>query len=79
MYSKERYNNNNRVKQFKLSVKKGNTTKTVDVDLEDKTKGQFIVFNEPIEADMVTLTIESVYEGAKYDDTVVSELEFYGK
>lgn len=47
------------------------------VTLEDVSGSQYIAFDDPVETSSVTLAIDSVYPGSKYQDTVISELSFY--
>lgn len=50
------------------------------VDFEDTSEPQIIKFNEGFEGvTTIWLCISDVYEGAKYYDNCISELEFYGK
>ncbi len=45
--------------------------------LGDEFGAQEIPLEFPVEADEITFTIEEVYPGSKYEDTVISELTFY--
>ncbi len=45
-------------------------------NLMDKMVQQTITFDQSVVADSVRLSIESVYEGSKYEDTVISEVSF---
>ncbi len=47
------------------------------VTLADESGSQYIAFDAPVETSSVTLTIDSVYSGSKYEDTVISEIAFY--
>ncbi len=47
------------------------------VTLADESGSQYIAFDAPVETSSVTLTIDSVYSGSKYEDTVISEITFY--
>ena len=47
------------------------------VTLADESGSQRIAFDAPAETNSVTLTIDSVYSGSKYEDTVISEIVFY--
>ena len=38
---------------------------------------QKIQLSTPLETDSITVTINSVYPGSKYEDTAISEMEFY--
>lgn len=47
------------------------------LQLQDINGAQRITFGTPVETRQVTLTIEAVYSGTDYKDTVISELSFY--
>ena len=49
------------------------------VEIADEKEPWTITFDEPLEAETITITIAGVYEGSSYDDTGISELAFYGK
>ena len=45
--------------------------------LDDTYSAQTITFSEPIIASEISFVIDSVYEGYKYEDTVISELQLF--
>ena len=68
------YYKNSRPKKIKLTFSDG---RSKSFKLKDYYGMQQIDFDEPIESDSVRVTIESVYKGKKYKDTVISEIEWY--
>jgi hypothetical protein len=40
---------------------------------------EWVEFNHPVETDSVTLTIDDVFPGVKWDDTVITEIYVYGE
>ena len=50
---------------------------SVRLDLEDYFGQQTFTFDRPVETTSVTFTIESVYAGNKYQDTVISEISLF--
>ena len=72
--TKELYYKNSRPKKLKITF---SDNKSITVKLKDYYGIQKVDFREPIVSDQVTVTIESVYKGNKYKDTVISELEWY--
>ncbi len=72
--SNELYNKNSRPSQIKITFSDG----TYEVhDLKDVNDYQKIVFDEPRYTEYIILTIDEVYPGTKYEDTVISEISFY--
>ena len=47
------------------------------VYLDDTQGVQDITFDEALVTDVVTITIKDVYPGSKYEDTCISEIDFY--
>ena len=45
-------------------------------ELEDVNDAQMISFADGIAAESITITIDSVYEGTAYEDTVITEICF---
>ncbi len=45
-------------------------------NLMDKMEPQVIIFDEPVTASSMRISIESVYKGSKWEDTVISEVAF---
>lgn len=72
--TKDLYYKNSRPKKIKITF---SDNRSVTVKLKDYYGVQRVDFSFPIVADQVTVTIESVYKGNKYKDTVISELEWY--
>ena len=68
------YYKNSRPKKIKLTFSDG---RSKSFKLKDYYGMQQVDFDEPIESDSVRVTIESVYKGKKYKDTVISEIEWY--
>lgn len=67
------YNQNNRVKSFKLSF---DDKEFKTFNLEDKYGMQFVDFGGEQVFKKVSLLIDGVYPGSKYKDTCVSEWDF---
>ncbi|MCD8144042.1 MAG: zinc-ribbon domain-containing protein [Oscillospiraceae bacterium] len=72
--SSDLYEKNARPSELLLTFSDG-TTETVW--LEDVNATQTIVLSQARETSSVTLTIQSVYTGWKYEDTVISEVAFF--
>lgn len=72
--SESAFQENNRPETMTLSM----DGKEQILKLDDA--GQFYTFSskKPVKAKEITLTIDSVYKGSKWQDTCISELEFYG-
>lgn len=49
----------------------------IDITLKDVNEQQQIFFPSTVETSSITLTIQSVYPGSKYEDTVISEIQFF--
>ncbi len=45
--------------------------------LKDTPEMQYLVFNPPIKANTLILTILDIYKGSKYSDTAISEIVFF--
>ena len=73
MRTEDTFYNNNRVKECTLEFSDGTS---IEVTLDDGYSMQptEISLGEPIFTESVRLTINSVYEGDKYDDTCISEI-----
>ena len=71
--SKALYNKNSRPKKIRISFSDGSSECKVLKDVYGKQK---ITFSDDIVTDSIKLEILSVYEGSKYDDTVISEIDF---
>lgn len=68
----KRYNDNARPKEITLSFSDGSS---LEFELKDAMVCQTLYFDIPVITDSIKLTIESVYPGGKYEDTVISEVE----
>ena len=64
------FEKNNRVE--KVSISGLSSQKTVDVVLIDTAKPQYINLSEFKDDEIIRITIKSVYNGSKYNDTCVS-------
>lgn len=67
------YKANNRVKEMTLSTDSGSVT----VTLKDSNDPQTVSFSA-LKGRTLTLTIDSVYKGTKYQDTALSEISLPG-
>ncbi len=72
--SQDLYYKNSRPASVRIEFDGGNFLRFT---LDDVCAAQTIAFDTPQTASTVTLYIESVYAGEKYEDTVISELAFY--
>lgn len=74
--SEELWEKNNRVKKAKITFSNG---REWTEDFEDKFELQeFEFFNLVESPEWVTLEILEVYEGSKFDDTAIAEIQFIG-
>lgn len=74
MSSEEGYFNNNRLAEFKLIGEE-----EVVIRVEDVFEKQYIFFEHPIKGCSVDIVINKVFAGLKYDDTCVTDIEFFTK
>ena len=73
--SEEVYLNNNRVNEIKIRCSSG---EIFEANLVDKfNEYSVITFREPVVCSEIELEILSVYYSDVYDDTVISEIEFF--
>ncbi len=72
-YSKTYYEKNNRPKSITFTFSDGTS---VEYTLQDSMSQQTITFDEPIRTSSLRITINSVYYGSAWDDTVISEISF---
>lgn len=72
-YSAGAYKQNCRPKAITLTFSDGSTE---FIRLEDSYDEQIITFNQYYYTDSIKITIEEVYTGTKYPDTVIAELDF---
>lgn len=73
--SEKKYFANNRAKEITLQM----GAKKVNYTLNDQYGSQFIELSPCGETQELTITIDSVYNGDKYDDTCISDIRFYSK
>ena len=71
--SDELYEKNSRPRGITLTFSDGTE---MNYELSDLNGAQSFTFPEPVTAKSVTLTINSVYAGTTYEDTVISEILF---
>lgn len=70
----ELYNKNSRPAKLGIAFSDG----TYEVhELDDANSVQDIVFQKPIYSKSISLIIEDVYSGTKYEDTAISEISIY--
>ncbi len=68
------YKKNSRPEEVYIKFSDGSGAK---ISLEDINGVQDVKFGSGIVTESITITINSVYEGNKYEDTVISEISFY--
>lgn len=71
--SVEKYQDNNRIKDITVMIDQQEVIYT----LIDQAEVQYIAFDEMVPCTDLTIRIDSVYEGSKYDDTTASDICFY--
>lgn len=71
--SKQRYLDNARPERMTLSFSDGTSETFV---LRDEMELQIMDLPKPVETEFVKLTFDSVYPGARYEDTVISDVAF---
>ena len=62
---------NNRVASFTIFED------NLSVKLPDSMEVQYIIFENPLLEDQVTLTLQSIFGGSKWNDTCITEIIFY--
>ncbi len=72
--SSDLYYKNSRPEKITVTASDGTSEEIVLQDVMDVQKIQLLT---PLETDSITVTINSVYPGSKYEDTAISEMEFY--
>ena len=72
--SKSLYRKNSRPKEISVEFSDGSGETFV---LKDQFKKQSVRLSRPVDTEYMTITIESVYLGSKFEDTVISEIELY--
>ena len=70
----EVYDNNSRPKELIVTFSDGHSFM---VELDDYYGAQKVVLDSSIETTSVTFTINDVYPGGKYEDTVISEIQLF--
>ena len=75
-YNEAVFKQNCRPKTIRISFSNGSAFSTGTIELDDTYDQQTITFDEYYYADTVTITIEDVYFGTQYQDTVIAELNF---
>lgn len=70
----EVYDNNSRPKELIVLFSDG---QSLTVELNDYYGAQKVVLDSSIETTSVTFTINDVYPGGKYEDTVISEIQLF--
>lgn len=70
----EVYDNNSRPKELIVTFSDG---QSFMVELDDYYGAQKVVLDSSIETTSVTFTINDVYPGGKYEDTVISEIQLF--
>lgn len=72
-YDKSRYLDNSRPEHVTVTFSDGST---MQFTLKDMMEGQAMVLSEPVVTDSVRITIDSVFHGSEYTDTVISDVAF---
>ncbi len=72
--SEDLYYKNSRPSALRVTYSDGTVE---EFTLEDKMGAQMITFSDPVQTDSLTLEIESVYAGTKYQDTVITEINIF--
>lgn len=69
------YRQNSRPSRMQLTL----GGETVDVSFTDNMQNHYIVFNRPVPAADILITITAAYDGADYNDCCISEMELYAE
>lgn len=69
------YRQNSRPSRMQLTL----GGETVDVSFTDNMQNHYIVFNRPVPAADILLTITAAYDGVDYNDCCISEMEIYAE
>ena len=67
----EAFYENNRIASFTIFED------SLSVQLPDLMEAQYIIFENPLLEDQVTLTLQSIFGGSKWNDTCITEIIFY--
>ena len=70
--SKEEFYKNNRMASFRMF-----DDNMVLIELPDSIEVQYIIFENPSMKNQVTLILDSVFGGTKWNDTCITEIAFY--
>ena len=74
--TRESFYENGRLKRFTITFSDGTS---YSYDVEDTFEPGLVYFEVPVNTKSVTLRIDEVYAGTKYEDTVISEISFLKK
>ena len=69
------YRQNSRPSRLQLTL----GGETVDVSFTDSMQNHYIVFNRPVLAADILITITAAYDGIDYNDCCISEMELYAE
>ena len=69
------YRQNSRPSRMRLTL----GGETVDVSFTDNMQNHYIVFNRPVPAADILITIAAAYDGTDYNDCCISEMELYAE
>ena len=69
------YRQNSRPSRMRLTL----GGETVDVTFTDNMQNHYIVFNRPVLAADILITITAAYDGIDYNDCCISEMELYAE
>ncbi len=72
--SSDLYQKNSRPSSLQISF---SDSSMIVINLEDNMSAQTFYFEQPVMTDQVVITIQSVYPGTKYEDTVISEIQLF--
>ena len=75
--SDDLYNKNSRPKKLLVTYSDMYGGGEIEVTLKDTKKVQTVTFDTPVEAYDISLIIESVYPGNKYEDTAITYVELF--
>lgn len=78
MKNQESYEQNGRIKTFSVWSDLSEEPQVYQIDDVYDLEGQW-VWLDPIEANQITIRIDEVYGGSKYNDTCISEIAVYEK
>lgn len=69
----DNYACNNRPKDLTMEI----NGESYDISTSDQMTEHYVVFDSPVTTDSIKLTIRDVYQGSKWNDTCISEIEVY--